>query len=229
MTSLVVGATTIFASGSPAKSQIAYATKEFVMTKNIVLISWDDSSKAYEAFSKFKDLDAGTIRINSSAVVERGSDGQLKVTDGQDNVIGIGALGGSTIGLLLGILGGPLGVLLGGATGGLIGSLADVDRGDASDSVVASAGRALPAGRTAIIAEVEETSNDTLDGFAAQNGATLLRRPEEDVLDEIAAADEAADAASAAAEDKLHEAHKAERKAKRDEKIANLKAKLHHD
>ncbi|MFC6715798.1 DUF1269 domain-containing protein [Branchiibius cervicis] len=199
------------------------------MTKNIVLISWDDSSKAYEAFSKFKDLDAGAIRIDSSAVVERGTDGQLKVTDGQDNVIGIGALGGTTIGLLLGILGGPLGVLLGGATGGLIGSLADVDRGDASDSVVGSAGRAIPPGRTAIVAEVEETSNDTLDDFVSQNGATLVRRSEEDVLDEIADADEAADAAAAAAEEKLHEAHKAERKAKRDEKIANLKAKLHHN
>lgn len=151
------------------------------------------------------------------------------MTDGQDNVIGIGALGGTTIGLLVGILGGPLGVLLGGATGGLIGSLADVDRGDASDSVVGSAGRALPPGRTAIVAEVEETSNDTLDDFVSQNGATLVRRSEEDVLDEIADADEAADAAAAAAEEKLHEAHKAERKAKRDEKIANLKAKLHHN
>lgn len=198
------------------------------MSKNIVLISWADSSKAYEAFSKFKDLDAGSIRINSSAVVERGQDGQLKVTDGQDNVIGIGALGGSTIGLLLGVLGGPIGVLLGGATGGLIGSLADVDRGDASDSVVANAGRAIPVGSTAIVAEVEETSNDTLDTFATQNGATLVRRSEDEVLDEIAAADEAAEAAAAAADEKLHEAHKAERKEKREEKLAKLKAKLHH-
>lgn len=198
------------------------------MTKNIVLLTWDDSSKAYEAFSKLRDLDAGTARVESSAVVERGADGKLKITDGQDNEIGLGTLGGSTIGLLLGVLGGPLGALLGLTSGALLGSLVDVDRDEGSASAVSAVGKALPPGHSGIIAEVDETTEDAVNDYATQHGATLLRRSEDDVLDEVADAEEAADAAAAAAEDKLHAAHKAERKEKREERLAKLKEKLHH-
>ena len=31
--------------------------------KNIILLTWDNSSTAYEAFSKFRDLDSAAITI----------------------------------------------------------------------------------------------------------------------------------------------------------------------
>ncbi|BDZ59856.1 DUF1269 domain-containing protein [Barrientosiimonas endolithica] len=194
--------------------------------KNIVLMSWDDSSKAYEAFSKFRDLDSGGVQVDSSAVIERTQDGRLRVTDGQDNEIGLGTLGGGGLGALIGVLGGPLGMLLGFASGSLIGSTLDVDRAFDSDSVVSEMSRALPPGRTAIVAEVQEASPEAIDGFAQETGAVLLRRPLEVVLDEIAAGEEAADAAARAADEKVREAKKAERKEKRDERIAAIKAKF---
>ncbi|MBR7502775.1 hypothetical protein KCW65_22050, partial [Mycobacterium tuberculosis] len=81
-------------------------------------------------------------------------------------------------------------------------------------------------GRTGVIAEVEETDPAVLDDFAKSTGAELLRRPEDEVLDEVAAAEDAAIAAADAAREKAKEAKKAERKEKREERIAKIKAKL---
>ncbi|MDH5147808.1 DUF1269 domain-containing protein [Brevibacterium casei] len=193
---------------------------------NIVLLTWDNSSTAYEAFSKFRDLDSAAITIVASAVVERNDRGQLRVTDGQDNDLGLSTLGGGGIGALIGILGGPLGVLLGFATGALIGSTVDAERTFDADDALTVFSSALPAGRTGVIAEVEETDPAVLDDFAKSTGAELLRRPEDEVLDEVAAAKDAAIAAADAAREKAKEAKKAERKEKREERIAKIKAKL---
>lgn len=194
--------------------------------KNLVLLSWSETAPAYEAFSKLRGTDAGGVRVDSAAVLERNADGTLKVTDGQDDVIGLGTLGGSSIGALVGILGGPLGMLLGFAGGGLIGSAVDVSRGIDSDSVVGEMSKALPPGHGGVILEVEEVSTEALDGLARETGATILRRSEDEVLDEIAAAEEAADAAARAADEKVREQKKAERKEKRDERVAEVKSKL---
>ena len=193
---------------------------------NIALLAWDNSSTAYEAFSKFRDLDSAAITIVASAVVERNDRGQLRVTDGQDNDLGLSTLGGGGIGALIGILGGPLGVLLGFATGALIGSTVDAERTFDADDALTVFSSALPAGRTGVIAEVEETDPAVLDDFAKSTGAELLRRPEDEVLDEVAAAEDAAIAAADAAREKAKEAKKAERKEKREERIAKIKAKL---
>ena len=193
---------------------------------NIILLTWDNSSAAYEAFSKFRDLDSAAITIVASAVVERNDRGQLRVTDGQDNDLGLSTLGGGGIGALIGILGGPLGVLLGFATGALIGSTVDAERTFDADDALTVFSSALPAGRTGVIAEVEETDPAVLDDFAKSTGAELLRRPEDEVLDEVAAAEDAAIAAADAAREKAKEAKKAERKEKREERIAKIKAKL---
>lgn len=194
--------------------------------KNLVLLSWDDSSKAYEAFSRFKVFESSNVRVDSSAVVERTPRGELRVTDGQDSIIGLASLGGSSLGALIGILGGPLGVLLGFAGGGIIGTAIDVNRGDKADGAVGEMSQALPPGRTAIIAEVTEDSTVVIDDFAKTYGAILMRRPEEEVLDELAAAEDAAEAAMKAADKEVREAKKAERKEKRQAQLDKLKARL---
>lgn len=194
--------------------------------KNIILLTWDNSSTAYEAFSKFRDFDSAAITIVASAVVERTENGQLRVTDGQDNEIGLSTLGGGGIGALIGILGGPLGMLLGFATGALIGSTVDAERSFDAEDALSVFSSALPSGRTGVIAEVDETDPAVLDDFAATTGATLLRRPEDEVLDEVAAAEDAALAAADAAREKAREAKKAERKEKRQERIDKIKAKF---
>lgn len=196
--------------------------------RTIVLITFEQTGQAYEAFSKFRDLDFGGVRVDGSAVVERTADGYLQTTNGQDNFIGLGALGGGGLGALVGILGGPLGVLLGFAGGGLIGSAFDVNRAVDSDSVIGEMSQALPPGRAGIIAELDETDPAVIDDFALSHGGTIIRRDEDLVLDEIAAAEDAADAAAAAANEAVREAKKADRKEKREERVQRIKDKFHH-
>ncbi|WP_137825632.1 DUF1269 domain-containing protein [Brevibacterium sp. 2SA] len=193
---------------------------------NIILLTWDNSGSAYEAFSKFRDLDSEALSIVASAVVERNDKGQLRVTDGQDNDLGLSTLGGGGIGALIGVLGGPLGMLLGFAAGALIGSTVDAERSFDAEDALSVFSAALPAGKTGVIAEVVESDPTVLDDFAKSTGASLLRRPEDDVLAEVAAAEDAANAAAEAARQKVKEEKKAERKEKRQERIDKIKAKL---
>lgn len=195
-------------------------------TTNIVLFKWDEPSKAYEAFSKLRDLNSDYVRVKSLAVVERDAKGQLQVTDDQDNVLGLASLGGGSLGALIGILGGPLGVLLGFASGALVGSAYDMSRGFDSDSIVSDFSRALPPGKSGLIAEIEEATTEEIDNFAKDHGATIDRRSEDEVLDEIAAAEDAADAAADAADKAVRDAKRAERKEKRTERVAAFKKKL---
>lgn len=197
-------------------------------TSNVVLLSWDEPSRAYEAFSKFRNADSLGITVSGAAVVERTASGELRVTDGQDNVIGLATLGGGSLGALIGVLGGPLGVLLGFASGGLIGSAFDLTRDSASEGVIAQMSQALPPGHAGVIAELREDSPAELDEFAKSSGATLLRRGEEDVLDELAAAEIAADAAAQAAHEQVRAEKHAERREHRQERIDRLKARFQH-
>ncbi|GAA1480227.1 hypothetical protein GCM10009624_06670 [Gordonia sinesedis] len=197
--------------------------------RNIILLTWAEPAKAYQAFSRIRDVDFGGVTVEGSAVVERQSDGRLKVADGQDNELGLGTLGGSVLGTLIGLLGGPVGALLGFAGGALFGSIFDVGRAADSDSVVGEMSRALPPGHAGLLIEAEEVSPSGIDQFAADDGATVLRRPEDEVLDEIAAAEDAAEAAAWAADEKMRAAKREERKEKREERVAKLKARLHGD
>lgn len=194
--------------------------------KNVVLLSWDEPSKAYEALAKFGGLSSDGVQVDAAVVVERAKDGQVRVTDGQDNEVGLGTLSGSSIGALVGILGGPLGMLLGFAGGALIGSSVDLDRSVGAEDVIGEMSQALAPGRAGVVAEVDENSPDAIDAFARETGAQLLRRSVDEVLDELAAAEAAADAAAQAARDKVREEKKAERKEKREELVAKIKAKL---
>ncbi|AZT92083.1 DUF1269 domain-containing protein [Brevibacterium aurantiacum] len=194
--------------------------------KTVILITWEDSSKAYEAFSRFRTLASPALTVTASAVVERDDNGQLKVTDENANDLGLGTFGGGSLGALLGIIGGPLGVLLGFAGGALIGSTIDVSKDMAGDDILTTFSRSLPPGRTGIVAEVEETDPSRLDDFVAESGGELKRRSEEELLGEIAVAEEAAEAASRAAREQSRSARKTLRKEERAERIQKIKAKL---
>ena len=80
------------------------------MQNNIVLLSFGESSKAYQALSELKQAAAqNKIVLKTAAVVERNADGSLHIRDGySDGAAGDAALAGTAIGALLGVLGGQL-------------------------------------------------------------------------------------------------------------------------
>ena len=203
--------------------------------ENVVLVSFEEESKAYQAATVLKEASAeGRIELHAVAVAQRMEDGTLRVKEGDadDFPVGTwagGALGGTTggiIGLTLGTLGGPLGLLLGGAYGALLGSLVDLGTAEEAESVLATMARAIQPGKTALIAHVTEPAVEVVDGEMERLGGEVVRRPVYEVEAEIAAAEEAAMAADEEARRKLREEKSAERKEKVRQKIDELKAKL---
>ena len=94
------------------------------MKQNIIVVLFNISSEAYQAFSELKAYSQITDALVAQAVLIKKENGLIipaESTDFTANTVE-GAWTGSLIGSLVGILGGPIGVLLGGATGALIGS-----------------------------------------------------------------------------------------------------------
>jgi uncharacterized membrane protein len=113
--------------------------------ENVVVVRFSDPSKAYQALSVLKDCNAdGRIGLESAAIVERTSEGELRIPEGTDNMELVGTASGSLLGMLIGVLGGPVGVLVGWGTGALMGGALDLDRADTSEEALSVLGRAIP-------------------------------------------------------------------------------------
>lgn len=189
------------------------------MASNVVLMSFLDSSKAYEALSKLRQLnDDNTVSVHSAVVVSRDADGKLSVQDGDGADSAGGLLGGGLIGALIGILGGPLGVIFGWAAGALIGGTADAASDDDSLSLLDAVSQAIVPGSTALIAHVDEDSPAAIDGLASAEGGAAQRWDAEQVSAEL-------DAAESAASSEAKQARKEARQAKKDQKEADRQAK----
>lgn len=196
--------------------------------ENVVVIGFTEPSKAYEALSVLKECAAeGRIGLDAAAVVERTSEGTLHIPESTDNVGLVGTASGSLIGMLLGVIGGPVGVLLGWGTGALTGGAFDVVRAEKSDEALRALGQAIPAGSTAVIANVSEPAVEVIDAEMAKLGGDVTRRPVADVMDQLEAAEEASRAAAKEAQHAMREERKAQVSASFDERVGKLKEKLH--
>ena len=195
---------------------------------NVVVVRFTDPSKAYQALSVLNECDAeGRIALDSAAVVERTEDGELRIPEHADNVGPVATLGGSLTGMLIGVLGGPIGVLIGWGAGAAVGGAFDLDRAETSDEALGVLGRAIPPGSTAVIASVNEPAVEVIDGEMKKLDGEVTRRSATEVMDELEATEEAADAASREARRTVREKHKAEAKAGVQERVGKLKEKLH--
>jgi uncharacterized membrane protein len=196
--------------------------------ENVVVVRFEEPSKAYEALSVLKQRDAdGQIELKAAAVVERAADGKLSIIESADNVALDGTASGSLIGMLVGILGGPLGILLGWATGAMGGGLYDLDRMEKSYEGLGVLAKAIPTESTAVVADVTEPAVEVIDTEMAKLDGDVTRIPVSVVLDEIEVAEEAADAAAAEARRVAHEKRKATITADLETRKAKLKEKLH--
>lgn len=195
---------------------------------NVVVVSFQEDSSAYEALTDLKEIDAqGQVNLRAAAVVVRGEDGHLVVKDEVADNRAVGTATGGVLGLLIGILGGPLGILIGGATGLLIGSLFDIGDEEDTKSVLSDISRSVRVGHTALLAEVTEPSADVIDSAMSRLSGTVIRRGVVDVEAEMAAAEDAQRAAKKEARKLLREQRHAKHKAEIHAKIEELKAKLH--
>ena len=179
--------------------------------ENVVVVRFTEPSRAYQALSVLKECDAdGRIGLESAAVVERTSEGELRIAESTDNLDLVGTASGSLIGMLVGVLGGPLGVLLGWGAGAMMGAAFDVDRDETSDEALVVLGRAIPPGSTAVIASVDESAVELIDGEMAKLDGEVTRRSVGEVMGELEVAEDAAEAAAHEARRTIREERKAE-------------------
>jgi uncharacterized membrane protein len=193
-----------------------------------VVVRSTEPSKAREALSVLKECGANDrIGLKSAAVVERTTAGDLRMLDDWDDLGPVGMASGSLIGMLIGVLGGPVGVLLGWGAGATVGGAFDIDHAVTSDEALTVLGTAIPVGSTAVIAEVEEFAVEVIDGEMKKLDGEVTRRSVDEVMNELEAAEEAADAAAHEARKTVRDQRKAEVHADVQERVGKLKEKLH--
>jgi uncharacterized membrane protein len=196
--------------------------------ENVIAVSFEEDRSAYEAMTALKELGTqGRLEIHGAAVVARGEDGRLEQKDWVTGGDLDATATGGPLGLLIGILAGPFGLLLGGWTGALIGSVIDLQDADETDSALGEISQSLPAGHTALVAHVAERSPEVVDTAMAKLGGTVTRRPVDELLAEIAAAEEAQRQAQADSRRALRAARREQRQEAVQAKVAELQAKLH--
>jgi uncharacterized membrane protein len=198
--------------------------------ENVLTVNFEEDGKAYTALTSLKQLDEqGQLKLGGAAVVLRNEDGHIETKDEIGDPEFAGTATGSIVGVIVGVLGGPLGILVGGYTGLLVGSLVDMAEADDTDSALSAVAHAVKPGRTALIAVATEQSPEVLDTAMSTLGGTVMRRELDAVLGEIAAAEDAQQAAEREARKKLRDERQAKAKHDVDAKIEELKAKVHRE
>ncbi len=151
---------------------------------NLLAISFPDPRAPYEALTQLEELDdQGQISVIEGCVVERNAQGQLLITDDlkEHDTPGRKTAKGAGIGLLAGIIGGPVGVLLGGTVGSLIGAAFDLSPRDEDEGLLGSFSQHIASGQVAILAHLQEPTEEIVDAAMSPLQGTVLREPIADV------------------------------------------------
>jgi uncharacterized membrane protein len=194
---------------------------------NVLLVTFDDDTHAYPALTELQQLDSqGQVAIKAATVLRREADGRLTVKSQVDNDPFAGVATGGLMGALLGVIAGPLGMLLGGSTGMLVGSLFDIDEGEATVSVLGEIATRVEPTRTVVLAEVVEQSPEVIDMATHRLGGRVVRWAFDDVLYELAAAE---DAEREARREQLRQERLDHTKDEAHAKVEQLKAMLHRN
>lgn len=188
------------------------------MEENVVVLTFAEESKAYQALSELKQAAAQSrVQVRNAAVIARDAAGAFSVRDAAtDGSAGTGPWVGTLLGSLVGILAGPLGVLLGAASGALIGSAVSAGEVGARASLIDQMLNAVPPGTTAVVATLGEYADEVVDKLAAGLDGWVLRRPAAAVLVEVEAVRDAESAAAREARRVLRDKQKDEWKGKFD-------------
>jgi uncharacterized membrane protein len=144
------------------------------MEKMLVVV-FDDESKAYKGSHALKQLDAeGSIAIHAEAVITKNADGTVTVKQSEDE-FPIRIVGGTAIGSIIGLLEGPVGFGVGALAGALAGSIGDLNVAGVDAEFVDDAAAALTLGKCELIADVSEEWVTPVDTQMEALGGTVFR------------------------------------------------------
>jgi uncharacterized membrane protein len=192
----------------------------------MLVVVFDREDEAYKGKNALLQLDTeGSIAVFAHAVIAKNADGTATVKQ-RDDSGPLGTLAGTSLGSLIGLLGGPAGLAIGATVGLLAGSTADLNNARIGGGFIDDVAKELLPGKFAVLAEVQEDWTAPVDVRMEAIDGTVFRRALSDVKHTVAEEEIAAmkaDLAQMKAE--LAQAH-ADRKAKLQEKINQLDAKI---
>jgi len=196
------------------------------MNKMLVAV-FNNENKAFEGLSALKDLhQKGDITVYATAVVNKDEKGKTYLDTAADEGP-IGTATGLLTGSLIGLLGGPVGLAIGAVTGMTAGLIFDVSTDDINTTFVDEVSNALTKGKTAVIAEIDETWTVPVDTKLEALNAMVFRRLRDEVAeDQLARESEAIAADYRNLQEELKEARE-EDKAAIKSAIAKLQDKAH--
>lgn len=198
------------------------------MTENVITVTFDVESEAYQAINGLKRDFSNNDYIVSHVSLVKNVNGHIAAYDSFDS--GVDTLDdrarGGIVGSLVGILGGPIGVILGGSWGALIGSA--VDAGDATRNVslLEKVSEAIPEGKTALLILAQENEADSINRKFADYEVSILRQDAAEVALEVEEAAKLAAEMERETRKRLREEKKADHRQKVQDKKDAIRAKF---
>ena len=159
------------------------------MADRVIVAVFTTQNHAYDAARQMQNLDEDEIvRIKRGAIATKDDKGNLTIPDSKGVGTAWGLLGGGLIGGLLGAMLGPVGVAagaaasaaatgaaLGAASGGIVGTTVDLAEFGLSEDFVDDVSTQLNPGETALIAEADEGSTESIDRIVALHSGRVYR------------------------------------------------------
>jgi len=192
----------------------------------MLVVVFSEASKAFDGREALKSMDRdGSAPVYALAVITRKADGTSIVNEEGDSGPR-GTLLGTSLGSFIGLLGGLPGVAIGAIAGSVGGMASDLDNARIGADFVDEVSRQLTAGKTALVAEIEEEWTTAIDQRMEELGGVVYRRALSEVRDAANSEDVAAMRADLAQMKAEHAQAHSDWKAKLQEKINQLDSKI---
>jgi uncharacterized membrane protein len=141
----------------------------------MLVVVFGSGGLAHDGQKALRQLDReGRINVRGSAILERHPDGSATVKQGADAGL-LGAMAGTELGSLVGLLGGPTGVAIGAVAGLAAGRAVDFSKARIGQEFIDDVTRALPPGKFAVVAEIEEDLPVFVDQSMEALGGSVFR------------------------------------------------------
>ena len=182
--------------------------------ENIIIVSFDIESEAYQALTELKSKAFSESYIISQAMLTRNNDGKLSVIDGFDTgrETRDDTRMGGLIGSLIGIAGGPLGMVIMGGYGALIGSAVDWSDAAQNASMMEHVLGCVTEDKAVLIAVVQENEKSSFDANFDKFHAEVTRFDAAEVAAEVAEAERVQEEMAREAKKQLRESKKNDRR-----------------
>lgn len=163
------------------------------MSEQVIVMSFDSESKAFQAFSETKLLhNSGKLKGEQMAVLKHIPNHVLEPLDFIDFTGRDQSVKGGLIGMIIGILVGPLGFLLGWFTGSIIGSYRDIKEVKGALSIFDETINLIPEGTTGALLIAKEEKTGHLDDLVIKKlDGKIVRLNRTEVENDVSAAIEA--------------------------------------